>query len=132
MANVEVKTDRRYTKDHEWAKGDGSEVVIGITAFAVEQLGDITLVNIDVAEGEDVEAGGVFGTVDSVKAVSELFAPIAGKIARINPDLEDRPELLNEDCYEQGWLVALQPTDAADVDALLEPEAYSKLCDEQG
>jgi len=132
MANVEVKPDRRYTNDHEWAKGDGSEIVIGITAFAVEQLGDITLVNIDVAEGEDVEAGGVFGTVDSVKAVSELFAPIAGKIVRINPDLEDRPELLNEDCYEQGWLVALEPTDAAAVEALLEPEAYIKLCDEQG
>ena len=132
MANVEVKTDRRYTKDHEWAKGDGSGIVIGITAFAVEQLGDITLVNIDVAEGEDVEAGGVFGTVDSVKAVSELFAPVAGKVTRINPELEERPELLNDDCYDEGWLIALAPADAAEVEALLEHEAYSKLCDEQG
>lgn len=132
MANVEVKQDRRYTKDHEWAKGDASEIVVGITAYAVEQLGDITLVNIDVAEGDEVEAGGVFGTVDSVKAVSELFAPVAGKVKRINPDLEDRPELLNEDCYAQGWLVALEPADAGELDALLDPEAYAGLCAEQG
>ncbi|MBW2528552.1 MAG: glycine cleavage system protein GcvH [Deltaproteobacteria bacterium] len=130
MANVEVKEDRRYTKDHEWAKSDGSEVVVGITAYAIEQLGDITLVNIDVAEGDAVEAGGVFGTVDSVKAVSELFAPIAGKITRINADLEDRPELLNEDCYDQGWLVAVEAAEAGDLDELLDADGYAELCKE--
>lgn len=131
MSNVEVKSDRRYTKDHEWAKSDGAEIVVGITAYAVDQLGDITLVNIDVAEGDDVEAGATFGTVDSVKAVSELFAPIAGKVVRLNADLEDRPELLNEDCYGEGWLLAVEPTDSSELDRLLDADAYAKLCDEQ-
>ena len=126
----EVKEDHRYTKDHEWAKTEGNEILVGITAFAVDQLGDITLVNIDVAEGDDVEAGGVFGTVDSVKAVSELFAPVSGKVKRINPDLEDRPELLNEDCYEQGWLMAVEPANASDLDNLLDADAYTELCKE--
>lgn len=131
MANVEVKSDRRYTKDHEWAKGDASEVVVGITAYAVEQLGDITLVNIDVAEGDDVTAGDVFGTVDSVKAVSELFAPVSGKVVRLNEALEDQPELINEDCFDKGWLLALAPADVAQLDALLDHEAYAQLCEEQ-
>lgn len=131
MANVEVKDDRRYTKDHEWAKSDGSAVVVGITAFAVEQLGDITLVNIDVAVGDEVEAGGAFGTVDSVKTVSDLFAPMGGKVVRLNEDLEERPELLNEDCWEKGWLVTIEPTDSSALDGLLEPSAYGELLAEQ-
>ena len=130
MANVEVKADRRYTKDHEWAKSDGGEVTVGITAFAVEQLGDITLVNIDVAEGDEVEAGSAFGTVDSVKAVSELFAPLSGKVVRLNDELEDKPEIINEDCYDKGWLLTIAPADAAAIDALLDPEAYAELCKE--
>ena len=130
MANVEVKADRRYTKDHEWAKSDGGEVTVGITAFAVEQLGDITLVNIDVAEGDEVQAGAPFGTVDSVKAVSELFAPLSGKVLRLNDELEDKPEIINEDCYDKGWLLTIAPADAAALDALLDHEAYAELCKE--
>jgi glycine cleavage system H protein len=131
MANAEVKADRRYTKDHEWAKGDASEVVVGITAWAVEQLGDITLVNVDVAAGDAVEAGTAFGTVDSVKTVSDLFAPVGGTVVRLNEALEERPELINEDCWDQGWLVAIKPAEPAELEALLDAEAYRALLAEQ-
>jgi glycine cleavage system H protein len=131
MARDEVKTDRRYTKDHEWAKSvsgaSGDEVLVGITAFAVDQLGDITLVNLDVKVGDTLTAGKAFGTIESVKTLSDLFAPLSGKIARINPALEDRPELVNEDCWEKAWMIAITPTDAAELAALLDPHAYGEL-----
>src|SRR5215213_1008155 len=98
MASDEVKTDRRYTKDHEWAKAVGPTVVIGITAFAVDQLGDITLVNLDVKPGDTITAGKAFGTIESVKTLSDLFAPVSGKVERVNTHLETTPELVNEDC----------------------------------
>src|SRR5512144_194018 len=104
MASDEVLADRRYTKDHEWAKRENSEVLIGITAFAVDQLGDITLVNLDVKPGDVITAGKAFGTIESVKTLSDLFAPISGKVERINGDLESRPEIINEDTWEQGWM----------------------------
>jgi glycine cleavage system H protein len=123
----EVKGDRRYTKEHEWAKPSGDEVLVGVTAFAVDQLGEITLVNIDVKVGDDLTAGRPFGTVDSVKTLSDLFAPLSGKIARVNPALESRPELLNQDCWEAGWMIAIIPSDKAAVDSLLDPAAYTEL-----
>lgn len=129
----EVKTDRKYTKDHEWAKQVGNEVLIGITAFAVEQLGDITLVNVDLKAGDTVDAHKGFGTIESVKTLSDLFAPIGGKITRVNTELENKPELVNDDCWEKGWMVAIEPanwdTDSA---ALLEPAAYEKHVEESG
>jgi len=125
MANVEDKDDRRYTKDHEWAKGDGKEVVVGVTAYAVEQLGDITMVNVDVDEGDDIEAGKPYGTVESVKTLADLFAPVSGKIVKKNEALEDEPELINDDCYDKGWIVAIAPTDGSAMDALLDPKAYT-------
>lgn len=120
-----VKSDRRYTNDHEWAKAEGSTITVGITAYAVEQLGDITLVNLDVKEGDSVEAGKAFGTIESVKTLSDLFAPISGKITKINKDLESRPELVNEDCYA-AWMVAIEAP-ASSIDALLDADAYDKL-----
>ena len=105
--------------------GEGSTITVGITAYAVEQLGDITLVNLDVKEGDSVEAGKAFGTIESVKTLSDLFAPISGKITKINKDLESRPELVNEDCYA-AWMVAIEAP-ASSIDALLDADAYDKL-----
>jgi glycine cleavage system H protein len=127
MSAEDVKSDRKYTKDHEWAKEDGGQVVIGITAFAVDQLGDITLVNIDVKPGETVTAGKAFGTIESVKTLSDLFAPVSGKIARVNSALENAPEVVNEDCWEKGWMIAIEPADAGALGGLLDAAAYTDL-----
>jgi glycine cleavage system H protein len=122
---TDVKDDRRYTKDHEWALEAQGEIVVGITAFAVDQLGDITLVNIDVKPGDSVTAGKAFGTIESVKTLSDLFAPISGKVVRVNKSLEDKPETINEDCWNEGWMVAIAPAGAAG--ELLDAAAYKKL-----
>lgn len=126
MASDDVKSDRKYTKDHEWAKKDGAEVLVGITAFAVDQLGDITLVNLDVKPGDTVTAGQAFGTIESVKTLSDLFAPVGGKIARVNGALETAPELVNEDCYEKAWMIAIEPS-GGEYDGLLDSAAYADV-----
>lgn len=125
MSAKEIKEDRKYTKDHEWAKQDGGEVLVGISAFAVDQLGDITMVSLDVQVGDEVQRGKVFGTIESVKTLSDLYAPLTGKVVRINAELDDQPELVNEDPWERGWMLAIQPT-AFDTekDDLLPPEQY--------
>lgn len=128
----EIKSDRKYTEDHEWAKVEGDEVLIGITAYAVDQLGDITLVNIDVKEGDAIVEGNAFGTVESVKTLADLFAPLSGTITRINGDLEDAPELVNDDCYGGAWMIALKPDSPDKLDSLLDHAAYAKLLDESG
>src|SRR5580698_9730485 len=97
MSETRIVAGLKYTKDHEWAKTAGNDVTVGITAFAVEQLGDITLVNIDVKVGDEVVEGKAFGTIESVKTLSDLFAPVSGKIVKINSELESKPELVNED-----------------------------------
>ena len=127
MASDEVKSDRRYTKDHEWAKSEDGKVVIGITSFAVDQLGDITLVNLDVKVGDTLTAGKAFGTIESVKTLSDLFAPLSGKVARINGALEDKPELVNDDCYGEAWMIEIIPSDAKELDGLLDSAAYAEL-----
>lgn len=127
MSANEVKDDRKYTKDHEWAKREGSEVLIGITAFAVEQLGDITLVNVDVKPGDAVTAHKNFGTIESVKTLSDLLAPLSGKITRVNSELENKPELVNEDCWDKAWMIAIEPSDwDADSATLLDAAAYER------
>jgi glycine cleavage system H protein len=125
--NFEVKADRLYTKDHEWATMRAGDIEIGITAFAVDQLGDITLVNLDVKVGDEIAAGKAFGTIESVKTLSDLYAPVSGKVARVNADLTDKPELVNEDCWGKGWMLAITPSRPEEKDALLSPEAYEKL-----
>jgi glycine cleavage system H protein len=120
-------SDLRYTKDHEWARaGAGGEITVGVTAFAVEQLGDITLVNLDVKAGDVVEVGKPFGTIESVKTLSDLFAPVSGKVVRVNDELATKPELVNEECYGRGWMVVLAPTDAAAVGALMDAASYGE------
>ncbi|WP_437561015.1 glycine cleavage system protein GcvH [Sorangium sp. So ce542] len=127
MASDDVRTDRRYTKDHEWAKQENDHVVVGITAFAVDQLGDITLVNLDVKPGDTITAGKAFGTIESVKTLSDLFAPLSGKVVRVNGDLESRPELVNDDCYGKAWMIEVAPTDQSELAALMDPAAYAEL-----
>jgi glycine cleavage system H protein len=115
----------RYTTDHEWAEVNGKEMNVGITTFAVEQLGDITLVNIDVKVGDEVTAGKAFGTIESVKTLSDLFAPVSGKVTKINAELETKPELVNNDAYA-AWMVTIAPSEPADVDKLLDAKAYAE------
>ncbi len=127
MASDDVKTDRRYTKDHEWAKESGGKVLVGITAYAVDQLGDITLVNIDVKPGDTLTAGKAFGTIESVKTLSDLFAPVSGRVERVNTELESKPELINDDCYEKGWMIEITPSDASEINKLVDPDGYTKI-----
>ena len=122
-----VHHDRRYTKDHEWAREDGGRVQVGITAFAVDQLGDITLVNLDVKAGDTLTAGKAFGTIESVKTLSDLFAPVSGTVESVNAELETKPELVNEDPYKAGWMIKVRLADASQVDGLLDAAAYDEL-----
>jgi glycine cleavage system H protein len=124
-AATEVREDRSYTRDHEWARLQDEEVLVGITAFAVEQLGDITLVNLDVAVGTMIEAGKAFGTIESVKTLSDLYAPVSGKVVRVNTLLDDGPETINDDCWDEGWMVAIEPNRwDEESKSLLSPDAY--------
>lgn len=125
MSAKEIKEDRQYTKDHEWAKQEGTEVLVGISAFAVDQLGDITMVSLEVQVGDQIERGKTFGTIESVKTLSDLYAPLSGKVTRINEALDDQPELMNEDPWERGWMLAIQPTALdQEKDDLLGAEQY--------
>lgn len=130
MAAKDVKDDRKYTKDHEWAQRQGSEILVGITAFAVDQLGDITLVSIDKKPGEALAAHKAFGTIESVKTLSDLFAPVSGKVARVNGALENAPELVNEDCWGKAWMIAITPDNPDDYESLLDARAYAKHLEE--
>jgi glycine cleavage system H protein len=112
-----------YTKDHEWAKVDGDRVRVGITGFAVEQLGDITLVSFDAKPGDVLTAGKAFGTIESVKTLSDLFAPIAGKVVEVNAALDKSPELVNEDCYGKAWMIVIEAAEKP-VTGLLDRNAY--------
>jgi glycine cleavage system H protein len=114
-------SDLKYTKDHEWARVEGDLVRVGITSHAVEQLGDITLLDLPKV-GAKLEVHGNFGTVESVKAVSELFSPIAGEVVEVNAELNDKPELVNDDTYGKGWLIVVKPTSGLDL--LLDAAAY--------
>ncbi len=125
MADYEIPGELRFTNDDEWVRNEGSEVVIGVTDFAQSQLGDIVFVELPNV-GAATEAGISFGTIESVKAVSDLFAPITGVVVAINELLTDQPELVNESCYERGWLVRLRPASPGDVQGLLDAASYRK------
>lgn len=119
----QVPTELRYTAEHEWVRADGDVVVIGITDYAQEQLGDVVYVDLPAA-GAEVEQGQPFGEVESTKSVSDLFAPVTGVVESRNEDLHDRPELVNADPYGAGWLVTIRPADTAQLDDLLDAAAY--------
>jgi glycine cleavage system H protein len=122
----QIPADLRYTKEHEWIREAAGEVTVGITAFAVEQLGDVTLVNLDIKVGDEITAGKPFGTIESVKTLSDLYAPVAGKVLRINGDLAQKPELVNDDCYGKAWMIAIAPSDPKAASALLDAAAYTE------
>jgi glycine cleavage system H protein len=124
MSNT-YPADLRYTNDHEWLR-DGATTVVGITQFAVDQLGDITLVDLP-KPGDLVTKGQRFGTIESVKSVSDLYAPISGTVAKVNAALKDSPELVNSDPYGQGWMIEIEPSEKSELDELLTAEAYAAL-----
>ena len=124
---LDVRDGLLYTKDHEWTSSKPEGLEVGITAFAVDQLGDITLVTIDLKAGDTVTAGKAFGTIESVKTLSDLFSPVNGKVVKVNAELETKPELVNEDCYGKGWMIVIAPSNAAEKDKLLSPAAYRDL-----
>lgn len=121
-----VPTDLRYTTDHEWVRVEGDEATIGITAYAADQLGDIVFVELP-DPGRTIERSAAFGVVESVKAVSDLFAPIGGVVIEGNGELAGSPELVNSDPYGGGWMVKLRLSDAGQLDALLDADAYDAL-----
>lgn len=116
----------KYTKDHEWVRVEGEFGFIGITAFAQKELGDVVYVDI-TEEGEEVSEGEVFGSVEAVKTVSDLFMPISGEIVEVNVALEDAPELVNSDPYGEGWMIKVKISDPSEVESLLEVSAYQEL-----
>lgn len=116
----------RYTKDHEWIKLEGDEATIGITDFAQKELGDIVYVEVETT-GKELAAGDVFGTVEAVKTVSDLFLPVNGTITEVNPVLNNQPELVNSDPYGEGWMVKMKVANIADVESLMDAAAYGKL-----
>jgi glycine cleavage system H protein len=124
-----VPTDLRYTKDHEWVRVDGDEATIGITDYATGQLGDIVFVELPDT-GRKVEQFAAFGVVESVKAVSDLFAPVAGEVVQANGDLASQPELVNSEPYGAGWMLKVRIADPAQLDELLDPAAYEQLTSE--
>jgi glycine cleavage system H protein len=126
---ADIPQDLHYTKEHEWLRENDGVYQVGVTAFAVEQLGDVTMVELPEV-GDTLEKEQVFGTVESVKAVSDLFAPISGKVTRINEALEDAPEAVNENPYSDGWLVEIEANKADEIGALLDASAYAALCAE--
>ena len=125
---MEIKPDLRYTKDHEWVKIEGDIAIIGITDYAQGELGDIVYVEIE-ALGDELNKEDVFGSVEAVKTVSDLFIPVSGKITEMNEKLEDNPELINEDPYCEGWIIKMEIKDLSETEQLLTSEAYKDLID---
>ena len=123
---MEIKSELKYTKDHEWVKVEGDQAIIGITDYAQGELGDIVYVEIE-ALGEDLKKEEIFGSVEAVKTVSDLFLPVSGKITEMNEELEDNPELINEDPYKKGWIIKMEIQNPAELEELLDSDSYKDL-----
>jgi glycine cleavage system H protein len=128
MANY--PKDLKYTKDHEWARASGKTVVVGVTAHAQEALGDVVYVELPKV-GATLTEGQAFGVIESTKAVSELFAPVSGKVVKVNDALSDNPSTVNSDPYQGGWIVEVELSDSKQLDGLMDAGAYEKLLAEQ-
>ena len=122
-------TNVKYTNEHEWIRFEGEEAYVGITDYAQTQLGDIVFVDVPT-EGETLEKGETFGSIEVVKTVSDLFLPVGGEILEVNPALEENPELVNKDPYGEGWIIKIKPTETSEADDLLDAEAYKQLINE--
>lgn len=123
---MDTPNNLKYTKDHEWVRIEGNIATVGITAYAQGELGDIVFVEIET-EGESLEHGEVFGTIEAVKTVSDLFMPVAGKVEEFNAELEANPELVNEDPYGKGWMIKIAMDEGADLSELLDAAAYAEI-----
>ncbi len=124
MANY--PNDLKYSKDHEWARAAGKTVVIGVTDHAQEALGDVVYVELPKV-GDAITAGSPFGVIESTKAVSELFAPVSGKVIKVNQSLVDSPQTVNQDPYQTGWIIEVEPSDSKPLDALMDASSYQKM-----
>lgn len=123
---MSTPTNLKYTKDHEWVRVEGDTAVVGITEFAQGELGDIVYVEVET-EGETLEQNEVFGTVEAVKTVSDLFLPVTGEIVEFNTNLEANPELVNSDPYGEGWIIKIKIADASQLDELLDADGYNAV-----
>lgn len=123
---MNIPQDLKYTQDHEWVRIEGNEATVGITDFAQSELGDIVYVEVET-EGENLAKEAVFGTVEAVKTVSDLFVPLSGEIIAFNDQLEDTPELVNDDPYGEGWIVKIKLNEPSEIDGLLSNEGYQAV-----
>ena len=131
MAEYDIPDELRYSEEDEWARvEEAGRIIVGITDFAQEQLGDIVYVELPKI-GATISKGDVFGVVESVKAVSDLYAPISGEIIEVNADLAESPELVNADCYGDGWMLSVEPSEAEELESLFDAQAYQKHIDER-
>jgi glycine cleavage system H protein len=123
---MSIPKELRYSEEHEWLKVDGNNVIIGITDFAQHELGDIVFVELPEV-GAEVQANEPFGSVESVKTVSELYAPVSGKVVEVNTELSDSPELVNESPYEKAWMIVVEPSDMSEIEGLMSAEQYEEM-----
>jgi len=121
-----VPAELKYTAEHEWIRVEGDEIVVGVTEFAQGELGDVVFIEIET-EGETLSKGDTFGTIEAVKTVSDLYMPVDGEVVKVNPALEDTPELVNSEPFEGGWMIRIKLTDASQLDDLMSADAYSAL-----
>jgi len=126
LIDMNIPENLKYTKDHDWVRVEGNIAVVGITEFASQELGDVVFVEVET-EGEDLDQGEIFGSIEAVKTVSELNMPISGIVAEFNAALEDAPELINKDPYGEGWIIKIEIRDTAELDGLLDAAAYREL-----
>ncbi len=127
---MSTPNDRKYTKDHEWAKVEGDFVLIGITDHAQDSLGDIVFIQLP-DEGAQVEAGEAFGEIESVKAVSDLYCPVSGRVVKVHDELIDAPETINNDPYQEGWMIKIEVSDSLVLDDYMDADAYNKFVQEE-
>ena len=125
---MNIPEELKYTEEHEWVRIEDNIAIVGITDFAQGELGDIVYLEIDTLDSQ-IDFNEVFGTVEAVKTVSDLFMPIAGKVIEVNPNLEDKPELVNEDPYGEGWIIKIDISEQSQIDSLLSPSDYKNLID---
>jgi glycine cleavage system H protein len=130
VTEYEIPDDLRYSREDEWVRTDGGRVLVGVSDYAQQQLGDIVYLELPEV-GNNVNQGDTFGVIESVKAVSDLFAPLGGEVVDVNTELVDNPEAVNEDCYGDGWMIALAPDDPSEIEGLLDAAAYRKYVDER-
>ena len=125
MSDYELPAELRYSREDEWIRIDGKRVAVGVTDYAQQQLGDIVFVELPEV-GKSIDKGDPFGVIESVKAVSDLFAPIGGEVVEVNDALAEQPEAVNEDCYGDGWMITIEPSDTGELESLLDSAGYAQ------